>query len=108
MLLWTMPIEEIEFRHIDEFLNMKLLENNRLDYKAAMPSELNKAIAAFANTFGGLLIIGVDEDKNTNEPIWPPTKTNHLQDFLPGLRENCSGSLRHLSSSFINSCQQAH
>jgi len=43
MLLWTMPIEDIEFRHIDEVLSMKLAENNRLDYKAALPNELRIA-----------------------------------------------------------------
>jgi hypothetical protein len=48
-------------------------EGARLDYKGiAFPKDLSKTIAAFANTLGGLIILGVDADKKTNTPIWPP------------------------------------
>jgi hypothetical protein len=49
-------------------------EGMRLDYKVERPNDLAKLIAAFANTLGGLIVLGVDADKTTNQPIWPPQK----------------------------------
>jgi hypothetical protein len=46
----------------------------RLDYKVDRPPDLAKLIAAFANTHGGLILMGVEADKTTNQPIWPPLK----------------------------------
>ncbi len=72
MSLWNKPASELTFADLDAFLCAKFEEGHRLDYKLTFPSDLGKTIAAFANTLGGVIILGVDGDKVTNEPIWPP------------------------------------
>jgi hypothetical protein len=72
MSLWQKPIELLAFNDINAFLYSKLTEGHRLDYKLIVPKDLAKTIAAFANTLGGMIVLGVDGDKVTNEPIWPP------------------------------------
>lgn len=72
MSLWQKSIEMIEYGDVDLFLQGKQPEGHRLDYKLDFPNDLAKTIAAFANTLGGMIILGVDSDKVTNEPIWPP------------------------------------
>ena len=74
MSLWSKPVAQITFPDIDEFCKTMQPEGARLDYKGIeFPKDLAKTIAAFANTLGGLIILGVDADKNSNTPIWPPT-----------------------------------
>jgi hypothetical protein len=82
MSLWHRPVGEITFENVDAFLREGLPEDIRLDYKVDIsepppakgphPAGLEKLIAAFANTLGGLIILGVDADKKDNKPIWPP------------------------------------
>ena len=72
MALWQKPAVELTFLDVDAYLKEKIPEGNRLDYKQQFPGDLAKTIAAFANTLGGMIILGVDSDKVTNEPIWPP------------------------------------
>ena len=73
MSLWYKTPSEITFADIDQFCKSMQPEGARLDYKGiAFPKDLAKTIAAFANTLGGLIILGVDANKNTNMPIWPP------------------------------------
>jgi hypothetical protein len=55
-----------------------------LDYKLKIPDDIEKTIAAFANTLGGIIILGVAEHKKHNTPIWPPTRG---MSSTPGLRE---------------------
>ena len=74
MNLWQKPIDQITFDDVDEFCAAGLEESVRLDYKAEWPGDLAKTMAAMANTVGGMIIIGVDADKTTNKPIWPPQK----------------------------------
>lgn len=54
-------------------------EGITLDYKGDFTSnldsakkELAKDVAAFANSQGGTLVIGVAQDRRTGEPQWPP------------------------------------
>jgi hypothetical protein len=71
MSLWQKPMSEITFEDIDAFCSAKHREGTRYDYKLRFPSKLEKTIAAFANTLGGLILIGIDSDRTTNTPIWP-------------------------------------
>ena len=79
MSLWYRPIRDITFDDVDAFCSMKLSEGTRLDYKVSVSEKgnaqaprLEKLVAAFANTLGGIILLGVDADKKTNQPIWPP------------------------------------
>jgi hypothetical protein len=83
--LWAIDIEQLTIEQLDEFLQAKQPEGSKLDYKATAPKELQETICAFANTHGGMIVIGVDEDKTTNTPIWPPTDPAPLQSVEPGL-----------------------
>lgn len=71
MSLWNMPLRDVAFTDIDAFCKIGHAEGLQLDYKSEVPKELAKTVAAFANTRGGLLLLGVDADKQANKPIWP-------------------------------------
>ena len=73
MSLWYKQINAITFGDVDQFCVSKIPEGLRLDYKREIPNDLAKIVAAFANTLGGLIVLGVDADKTTNTPMWPPT-----------------------------------
>ncbi len=74
MSLWHKQPESIIYSDLDAFCAQQIPEGIRLDYKLEVPNDLAKVVAAFANTLGGLIILGVDADKVTNTPNWPPTK----------------------------------
>ena len=84
MSLWHKSVREITFTDVDHFCNSGLPESARLDYKLNFPSNLEKTIAAFANTLGGDILLGVDSDPKTNQPIWPPISALRLD---AGLQE---------------------
>jgi hypothetical protein len=81
MSLWTTPVNQIDFPLLDGFLKGRPNEGVRLDFKAQVPKDLAKIISAFANTIGGIIILGVEEN-SLNEPVWPPdpAKLHILQD----------------------------
>src|SRR5437016_4358660 len=72
MSVWTKSIESIVWQDVLDFLALRLPEGSRLDYKGDLPANIEKHLAAFANTQGGLLLIGVDQDSDTGAPILPP------------------------------------
>lgn len=72
MNLWQKPIDQITFQDVDSFCAAGWEESARLDYKGEWPKDLAKTMAAMANTLGGMIVIGVDSDKTTNKPVWPP------------------------------------
>ena len=50
------------------FLALALHETATLDYKRDLSGDVPETIAAMANTEGGVIIVGVDEDKATKTP----------------------------------------
>lgn len=66
-MLYTKDINSIEYDDIRLFCNRRLPEGTRVDYKADFPKDLAKLIAAFANTEGGIVLIGVKTDQS-NRP----------------------------------------
>jgi hypothetical protein len=70
--LRVLPIDQITFSDVVSFCAMQIKENKRLEYKEQFSGkdagkQIAKAIAAFANTDGGILVLGVDE-KETRYP----------------------------------------
>ncbi len=61
MSLFTKPIQDILFQDVVDFCEAGNSENSVLEYKSELPNNksLAKIISAFANTYGGLLIVGV-------------------------------------------------
>ncbi len=65
--LYARDISTITFVDVKEFCDLKLRESLRIDYKRDFPSELERIIASFANTAGGIILIGVETD-DANKP----------------------------------------
>ncbi|MCU1240468.1 MAG: putative transcriptional regulator [Candidatus Acidoferrum typicum] len=80
--MFSIPIEEITFDDVNSFCQARPREGLVLDYKLDFPRRLDKTIAAFANTYGGHVLIGVDETQ-TGEPVLPIAGVA----LQPGLRE---------------------
>lgn len=65
--LFNADLDNITFSDIELFTgilrpkNERPPEGIRLDYKADMPDDLGKIVIAFANTYGGIIILGVEE-----------------------------------------------
>jgi len=55
------PIESIDFSQILSFLQTGIREGFALDFKENFPSSLGKTLASFANSYGGMILIGVAE-----------------------------------------------
>lgn len=72
MRLITAPITSLTWQDVLDFCGLGLPESTTIDYKRAIPAELDRTIAAMANTSGGLVLIGVDEDRSTTKPVLPP------------------------------------
>ncbi len=75
--LFTDSLDGVTEADVNAFLDLDIEEGVRLDYKDAEPNSKTgipkdnalKVTIAFANTYGGLLILGVEADKVTNRPI---------------------------------------
>jgi len=72
-MLFTKQIDQITYEDVVRFCEEKNREGFNLDYKRELPSNneiLAKWIVAFANTYGGLLIIGINaSDGIPEEPF---------------------------------------
>jgi len=70
-MIFSKPFESIEFEDVRRTVyDDKVGENIVLDYKRDIPAneKLAELISAFANTHGGIIIFGVECEKNTNKP----------------------------------------
>lgn len=61
-MLYTKPINEIRYEDVVDFCNQKIKENINLDYKEKIESSIAKTVSSMANTWGGLIIVGVEDD----------------------------------------------
>lgn len=71
-MFFSKPINELSFDDVVAFLKQGIAENTMLDYKFMLPKnneKFAKTIAAFANTMGGTIIVGV---KDENDKPLPP------------------------------------
>ncbi len=71
-LMSTLPFQEVTYKIVRAFCELKLEEGIDLDYKLDWPNDLARIMCAFANTQGGLLLIGVGEEGKTRRPVNPP------------------------------------
>ncbi len=76
------PLSDVTYQDVADFCGLQKSEGINLDYKRDLSSSkpIVKTIAAFANTRGGYIIVGV-EDEN-DKPKLPATGMNYV-DSLP-------------------------
>jgi len=68
MRIFTKPINEISYQDVVAFCELGIAEGINLDYKGDFPSSLEKTISAFANTFGGVIVIGIEDKDSKPKP----------------------------------------
>jgi hypothetical protein len=68
--MFSIPSDSLTFQDVNNFCQARPREGLVLDYKSDFPRRLDKTIASFANTYGGHILIGVDETA-TGEPVLP-------------------------------------
>ncbi len=64
------PSAKFDWSDIQAFLDQGLPESERIDYKVELNPRVAESIAAMANTRGGIVLVGVDEDAQ-KRPILP-------------------------------------
>jgi hypothetical protein len=69
-MIYRKPILDISWDDVDAFCQYRTPEGAYLDYKEDFPAHLEKTMSAMANTFGGLILIGVEED-DEKKPVLP-------------------------------------
>lgn len=70
-MIYTSSVENITWSAVEEFCTQGIAEGAYLDYKRDFPADLARSIAAMANTLGGVILIGVEEDTD-GKPKRPP------------------------------------
>lgn len=61
--------DEWDLARLRQLVAQNDLESARIEYKRELTGKVLEAIAALANTFGGVVLIGVDEDKQGAERL---------------------------------------
>jgi len=85
-MIFTKDIEKISFADVVAFCEQRSRENINLDYKKEIDASLTKTIAAMANTWGGMIIIGVeDEDSMSKLPVEGISYEEHLRERINNL-----------------------
>jgi hypothetical protein len=59
--LFNTPIDDIKIDDVVQFLQSGIREGTILEFKEQFPNKLEKYISSMANTFGGMILIGVEE-----------------------------------------------
>lgn len=67
-MLYRKIITDITYEDVLNFCNERIKENEFLDYKGDFPRNLEKTISSMANTYGGIIIIGINDDDGSPKP----------------------------------------
>ncbi len=103
------PLEQISYVNLERFIQEKYPEGKAIDYKRDLyggrdddKKELLKDASSFANTIGGDLLIGVDEDKGvpTSIPgvtVDPDKEKLRLEEIIPDYAYPLTSEARELT-----------
>ncbi len=69
--MFNKPLDQIQYSDVENFCKI-FPEGVRVEYKREIPKSIPKAISAFANTLGGIIIIGVEAEKVGNKVVAIP------------------------------------
>jgi hypothetical protein len=66
MSVFAKPISQITTEDLQELLSMQAVENVRLEFKRDVPrkDETLKKLSSFANTYGGLMVVGAEANSS--------------------------------------------
>lgn len=67
--MFNLKLEEINFERVKAFCDQEVPECETIEYKSEIPANLEKTISAMANTYGGVILIGVEADQKNNVPV---------------------------------------
>lgn len=79
--LYTKDIANVSYKDVKHFCSAKIREGLRIDYKREFPQELEKTVASFANSAGGIILIGVETDEANR-----PSRVSGVN-FVKGIEE---------------------
>lgn len=76
--LFQLPSSEVTLDVVQDFINLKIRESLTVEYKKAGDKPI-EAVAALANTYGGLLLVGVARSSwssvSTGQPSRGPSSS---------------------------------
>jgi hypothetical protein len=72
--IFDVPASAIDGPLVDSFLAEQFAEGLNIDYKRQLGPTVFETVSAMANTYGGVIFVGVDEDKSEDppKPVLPP------------------------------------
>jgi hypothetical protein len=73
--LFNSPAADITLERVRELVSQNLPESLTLEYKAAYSSSLVNSVAAMANSYGGLILVGVTDQAQPNRLVGVPDPT---------------------------------
>lgn len=97
MSIFSKSIDSVTFDDIQRFCQERVAENVRIEYKRELSGKADtkqvaKEVSALANTQGGVILFGVDEDEE-HKPVWPPTGTVIQPDPAERIKAICLGNI---------------
>jgi hypothetical protein len=86
--MFNLDLKEVNYERIKAWCNEKVPEGETIEYKREFPAKpkLEKTISSMANTYGGIILVGVQADKKLNIP-----KSIPGIEFEDGLEEKVMG-----------------
>lgn len=83
-MLESKALEEINFQDVQDFVDLRLEETTRLDYKQEITRKLPLHVCAMANTQGGHILIGIAEEESERGEL----KLNVPKSMIPGVKHD--------------------
>jgi hypothetical protein len=85
MSLWNKAVSDITFADVEAFCRQRHREEPRLDYNREWGKDHHKLICAFANTLGGIIMLAVDGDENSD--LWQSLASFRQAERQTGYRQ---------------------